>query len=106
MNDDLCNCIIRMGYYCCRCDDRSLEKVINLEQLSNDMKPIIFWAVSPSRNFVHRLCTNDCIAANMAVRALRQMNDMPTDLALCTNECATNFRNGMVFNNGKLYKRV
>ena len=84
----------------------ALKKVINLEQRSNDMKSIIFWAVSPSRNFVHQLCTNDCIAANMAVRALRQMNDMPTDLTLCTNECATNFRNGMVFMDGKLYKRT
>lgn len=70
------------------------------------MKNVIFWAVSPSANFVHQLVTNDCKAAVMAVRVLKQMNDMPGDLTLCTNECATNFRNGIVFMDGKLYKRT
>ena len=70
------------------------------------MKSVTFWAVSPSANFIHRLVTNDCQAAVMAVRTLRQMNDMPSDLTLCTNECATEFRNGIVFNNGKFYKRT
>lgn len=70
------------------------------------MKIISFWVVSPTTQFVHQLCTNDCQAALIAVRTLRQMNDMPSNLTLCTNECATNFRNGIVFNNGKLYKRV
>lgn len=70
------------------------------------MKNVLFWVVSPTTQFVHQLCTNDCQAALIAVRALRQMNDMPSDLTLCTNECATNFRNGIVFMDGKLYKRT
>lgn len=70
------------------------------------MKSVLYWVVSPTTQFVHRLCTNDCKAAIIAVRTMRQMNDMPSDLTLCTNECATNFRNGIVFMDGKLYKRT
>lgn len=70
------------------------------------MKAILFWAVSPSANFVHQLLVNDCKTALVAFRLMKNMSDFPSDLTLCTNECATDFRNGIVFMNGKLYKRV
>ena len=70
------------------------------------MKTTIFWVVSPTTEFVHKLCTNDCKTAILTFRTLQKMNDVPSDLTLCTNECATTFLNGMVFSNGELFKRA
>lgn len=33
-------------------------------------------------------------------------NAMGNDWSLCTNECATTFENGLVFNNGRFYRKI
>lgn len=70
------------------------------------MEVIKYWLVSPSMRKVVELCVSNLKSAVNVLRTMRTM-DLPqnevNDLQICTNECATYFGNGLVFNNGIFY---
>jgi len=66
------------------------------------MKKVRFWIVSPSERLVIQESSN---LASARIE-LNEWRKTVHDATICTNECSTTFLNGMVFMDGKLYKRT
>lgn len=63
------------------------------------MRKPIFWIVSAKHRFVKRLQSTNIKDVQTLCNGYKAMY---LDATICTNECATHFGNGLVFNNGKL----